>query len=160
MNNTKFKGRTILLDLAVEKEKFVTQKGDQVPKKTDSGEAKKSKEAGDDIFKSKSHKSEEKMDEEEEEEEEDEGYDDEDEDEEEEDEEEDEDENEDEDDKEDGAEETKEGKDEENEEEDRKEDLNSTIFVKNISFDVGQSEFRDFFKKFGQLWYAKVRIVE
>lgn len=41
-------------------------------------------------------------------------------------------------------------------EETKNEDYSSTIFVRNVSYEVGQSEFRDFFKKFGPIDYAKV----
>jgi RNA recognition motif-containing protein len=38
----------------------------------------------------------------------------------------------------------------------RNEDLNNTIFVRNVSFDTDESEFKEFFKEFGEIQFAKV----
>ena len=37
-----------------------------------------------------------------------------------------------------------------------KEDLSSSIFVRNISFEIEENEFREFFSKFGKIRFAKV----
>lgn len=136
LNGTQFRGRTIAVDLSVEKRRFEAQKQSMniEQSKNMAGNRNKSFENGDDELENAEEKSDNEMEEEEESEIED-----------------------DEDEEVDDGDADEEENGTEEEEEEQKEDFSSTIFVRNISYDVGQSEFRDFFKKFGRLEYAKVK---
>ncbi len=129
----KYKGRTIAVDLAVDKTRFETQKNTMLQ-----GTKKKEEHKNDKIFEQK--EDDDDMNDNEDEDDDDEEIESEDEEIEEENDEAD----------------KEEEQEEEEEEEDQKEDFSQTIFIRNISFDIGQSEFRDFFKKFGPIEYAKV----
>jgi len=126
------------LDLAVEKTRFESNKPAQ--DETKKGKENKKKTQDDSDIEQDGEDDDEEEDDEEEEEEED--------DEEEDDEEVGEDEE---------AEEGEEEAKEEEEDDNSHEDFTCTLFVRNISYEVGQSEFRSFFQKFGPVEYAKVR---
>lgn len=149
LNETQYKGRTILLDLSVDKKKYESAKGQtQTPKNTSDEKEDLEPEEEKTAVKSKPNhrpQSKKKKDfDEEEEEEDDVDADDERDDQEEDEEEEDDD-------------EAEKNSDEE-EEERPPEDMSNTIFVRNISYEVREPEFKKFWQTFGHIFYAKVSI--
>ena len=139
MNGIKFKGRTIAVDLAVDKTRFESHKNSikQEDKKKNENKNKSFEDGDDEEINEGEDEDEEGEEEEGSEIEEEEDIDD---------------------DEEELEGEENEVEEEEEEEESQNEDFSCTIFVRNISYDVGQSEFRDFFRQIGPIEYAKVDI--